>query len=322
MINKYTVWFGEPAVVILFFCFSFGMLYSQFSAASLSLFQLLPYKRLHQITIFALLKNSTLLSNTPPFPPIGQPFIVLPTIDSTNNYAMARAREGLATHGSAYFAIRQTGGKGQRGKTWITHPGENIVLSVVLQPDGLFINNQFLLSASVALACYDFFKKYGGEENTRIKWPNDLYWQDRKAGGILIESILGGSEPDEKTSYWRWAIVGIGININQTIFSADISNPVSLKQITGKTEDVLTLAQELCTFIQKRYSGLISLPPTDIIQEYNRALYQLNQPVKLKKGNAIFETTIQGVSPMGILLTKDVIERAFNFGEVEWIRGK
>lgn len=298
------------------------MLYSHFSVASLLLFQILPYKCLHQITIFALLKNSTLLSNTPPFPPIGQPFIVLPTIDSTNNYAMARVREGLATHGSAYFAIEQTGGKGQRGKNWITHPGENIILSVVLQPEGLFINNQFLLSASAALACYDFFSKYGGEENTRIKWPNDLYWQDRKAGGILIESILGGSETVEKNSNWRWAIVGIGININQTIFSDDIPNPVSLKQITGKTEDVLKMAQELCTLIQKRYSGLNSLPSKDIIQEYNAVLYQLNQPVKLKKGNTVFETSIQGVSPLGTLLTKDVIERAFNFGEVEWIGGK
>ncbi len=261
------------------------------------------------------------MSNTPPFPPIGQPFIVLPTIDSTNNYAMAQAREGLATHGSAYFAIEQTGGKGQRGKDWITRPGENIILSVVLQPAGLFINNQFLLSASMALACYDFFKKYGGGENTRIKWPNDVYWQDRKAGGILIESALGGSEPDEKTSSWRWAIVGIGININQTIFSGALPNPVSLKQITGKDEDVLKLAHELCTLIQKRYNGLYSFPPKDIIQEYNVALYKLNQPVKLKKGNAIFESTIQGVSTMGKLLTKDVIERAFNFNDVEWVGG-
>ena len=138
----------------------------------------------------------------------------------------------------------------------------------------------------------------------------------------MIESILGGSEPDEKTSTWRWAIVGIGININQTIFSDYIPNPVSLKQITGKTEDVLKMAQELCTLIQKRYSGLNSLPSKDIMQEYNAVLYQLNQPVKLKKGNTVFETSIQGVSPLGILLTKDVIERAFNFGEVEWIGGK
>jgi BirA family biotin operon repressor/biotin-[acetyl-CoA-carboxylase] ligase len=174
----------------------------------------------------------------------------------------------------------------------------------------------------MALACYDFLKKYGGAENTRIKWPNDLYWQDRKAGGILIEGVLGGSEPGEKTSCWRWAIVGIGININQTFFSDDLPNPVSLKQITGKSEDVLTLARELCTFIQKRYSGLNSSSPKDIIREYNSALYKLNQSVKLKKGNTLFETTILGVSTMGTLLTKDVMERAFNFGEVEWIGGK
>ena len=118
-------------------------------------------------------KNSDLLSYTPAFPPIGQPLIVLPSVDSTNNYAMAQARAGLAKHGAAYLALEQTGGKGQRGKSWITNPGENILLSVVLEPKALIIGNQFILSASVALGCYDFLKNYTGSELTTIKLPND-----------------------------------------------------------------------------------------------------------------------------------------------------
>ena len=287
-----------------------------------------------------------MLPNTPSFPPIGQPFIVLPTVDSTNNYAMAQARDGLATHGSVYFAMEQTSGKGQRGKKWITKPGENIILSVVLQPGVLSINHQFLLSASMSLACYDFFKKYAGDDKTRIKWPNDLYWQDRKAGGILIESVVrsqasgvGSQEsgvlnqerseniqithptPDYRlqTSPWQWAIVGIGININQSTFNQDLPNPVSLKQITGKNHDVIELARELCKCMENRYVALQTKTAVAISEEYTAALYKINQPVKLKKGSAVFETTLQGVSLEGKLLTKDVLERAFDFGEVEWV---
>ena len=86
-----------------------------------------------------------------------------------------------------------------------------------------------------SLPAYDFFNFYAIDE-TSIKWPNDIYWRDRKAGGILIENILQGKK-------WKFAIVGIGININQTLFPASLPNPVSLKQITGKTFNVVELGK-------------------------------------------------------------------------------
>ena len=284
--------------------------------------------------------------NTPSFPPIGQPFIVLATVDSTNNYAMAQAQEGLASHGAVYFAMEQTAGKGQRGKKWFSIPGENIALSAILQEMPLLVTNQFLLSASIALASYDFLKKYSGNENICIKWPNDLYWQDRKAGGILIESFIGSPRPggieqtqsdkSDKSSInnadlytsqsipntqlptVRFGIVGIGININQSVFGEEMRNPVSLKQITGKTFDVIHLAHELCECMNNRINALLTNRASLIADEYNSVLYKLNQPITLKKGNIIFETTIQGVSIEGKLRTKDVIEREFTSGEVEW----
>ena len=96
--------------------------------------------------------------------------------------------------------------------------------------------------------------KYAGDE-TKIKWPNDLYWQDRKAGGILIESIVRSRESG--VGSWEWAIIGIGININQTTFPDDLPNPVSLKQITGKNFDPVELAKELCGLLDKRFTELI-----------------------------------------------------------------
>jgi BirA family biotin operon repressor/biotin-[acetyl-CoA-carboxylase] ligase len=106
---------------------------------------------------------------------------------------MAKVRTGLAKHGDGYFAMAQVSGKGQRGKTWVTEPGTNIILTLVMQPSALQLAQQFQFSAAIALAAHDFFAFYAGDETT-IKWPNDIYWRDRKAGGILIENIVGGGE--------------------------------------------------------------------------------------------------------------------------------
>ena len=114
---------------------------------------------------------------------------ILESVDSTNNYAMAQVRTGLAKHGDGFFALAQVNGKGQRGKTWITEPGTNIILTLVMQPFPLPLAKQFTFSTAIALAVHDFFSAYAGDE-TFIKWPNDIYWRDRKAGGILIENII------------------------------------------------------------------------------------------------------------------------------------
>lgn len=241
---------------------------------------------------------------------IGHPYIILPTIESTNNYAMRQIQAGLASHGATWFAREQTAGKGQRGKSWLTTPNLNIILSTVITP-GLMPTRQFWLSATVALACYDFYKKYTGDE-TRIKWPNDVYWRDRKAGGILIENVFRGSD-------WLYAVVGIGININQVVFDPSLPNPVSLKQITGKDFDAAEMGMALCEALEKRYQELHTEGSDAIMQQYQQVLYKMHEPVTLKKGTILFETTIQGVSDSGRLITKDVIEREFDFGEVEFI---
>lgn len=238
-------------------------------------------------------------------------FKILDTVDSTNNYAMARVQAGMASHGMAWFAHEQTAGKGQRGKGWETQPGKNIAMSLVLQPDFLDARQQFYLSAAIALACFEFFSGYAGEE-TKIKWPNDLFWRDRKAGGVLIENVFHGKK-------WKWAIVGIGININQVSFDKAIKNPVSLKQITGKEFDTVALAKELYTLLMKKIQELSTRSFDKILEDYNTHLYKLNKNVLLKIENSIFETVIKTVSAEGKLLTVDSTDREFDFGEVEWI---
>jgi len=242
---------------------------------------------------------------------IGFPFTELASIDSTNNYAMAMAHEGLATHGAAFFAHEQTAGKGQLGRQWKTTALENIMLSIVLKPSGLPVTRQFFLSAAIAAGCYDFYKKYAIDD-VAVKWPNDIYWRDRKAGGILIENVLAGNN-------WQFAIVGIGININQTVFAEGVANPVSLKQITGKTFATVEMAKELCNCLQKRYELLFSAPLQETLENYNAILYKRGEKVKLRKDIAVFETIIKGVNENGKLMTVDTMEREFSLGEVSLV---
>lgn len=227
---------------------------------------------------------------------------------------MQQVHAGMAKHGMAWFAMEQTAGKGQMGKSWQTERGQNIAMSLVLKPERFKNAGQVQLILAVAVACKNFFEFYAGQK-IQIKWPNDIYWNDRKAGGILIESIMGTGDSDN----WRWAVVGIGMNINQTVFDPQLPNPVSLKQITGKEFDLIPLAKELGKKILDSVDQLNHKTKDAILGEYLQDLYQLNEKVRLKKGNILFETVVKGVNLNGQLIVQDTMERLFDFGEIEWI---
>ena len=259
--------------------------------------------------------------------PLGIPFIELQSVDSTNKYAMTLVQEGMAQHGWTVLSHEQTAGKGQRGKKWNTG-NDNLALSIIVNPYPLSPSEGFQLSACTAVAVYDFFYSYAGID-TKIKWPNDIYWCDRKAGGILIENVIGSSESragssesgvqSRESGKWKWTVIGIGININQTSFSADLPNPVSLRQVTGKKFDVVSLAKELCQILDKYYTELTTGKFKNIFRIYLQALYKKNEKVKLKKGNRVFEAVMKGVSENGQLIIQHSIEERFEFGEVEWV---
>lgn len=243
--------------------------------------------------------------------PAAKSFLILNSVGSTNNYAMGIIRDGLAEHGNAVFTYEQTQGKGRMGKVWDSQKGKNIALSIILAPQILTIYQQFHLSVGVALGCTDFLKNYAGVE-IKIKWPNDIFWNDRKAGGILIENVINGNA-------WQWAVAGIGININQTTFDLDsVFPPVSLKQITGKEYDVLELAKDLYEKVMMRFEMLQQNKFEEMLKEYNKNLFGLDKNVRLKKNNVVFEIMIKGVSAQGQLITEDVMERKFDFNEITW----
>jgi BirA family biotin operon repressor/biotin-[acetyl-CoA-carboxylase] ligase len=263
--------------------------------------------------------------------PLGIPFIELKSVDSTNNYALERIHAGLASHGAAFFTHEQVAGKGQRGKTWLTEKSSSLIVSVVIKPGALLLSQQFQLSACTAVSVCEFFRQYAGDE-TVIKWPNDLYWQDRKAGGILIENVIGttklansGSRLTNQqlgmsqSSSWQWAVIGIGININQPAFDPALKNPVSLKQITGSNFNTLELAKELCFILDRNYRVLSEEGFETIYHSYNLHLYKKNQLVRFKKGARSFEALVKKVSPEGALVVQHAIEEEFSWGELEWV---
>lgn len=258
-----------------------------------------------------MLKNSHLFSQTfANHTPI-TPFVVLSSVESTNNYAMAKLHAGMVEHGFAVMALEQTSGRGQRGKTWLSNPGENITLSIALslqnQASTRFFKFPFIFSASVALACYDFIKDLH-VSGISIKWPNDLYIGDRKAGGILIENTYSGGT-------WNGSVVGIGLNINQVNFPPGAGRPTSISTVTGINYDIVRLGKKLFQAVMARFNSI----DDSTMKAYNELLYRRGEATKVKKDNIVFTVIPDHVSDSGELITRGGIEQRFKVGEVEFV---
>lgn len=234
-------------------------------------------------------------------------FNILEQTESTNNYAMQQIHAGLAKDGSSWFARFQSGGKGQRGKQWISQPDESILLSVCIQNPTHFSLQKFHFNALIALTCANFLADVC-KKPIQLKWPNDLYWRDRKAGGILIENIIQGSN-------WKWAVVGVGINVNQGSFEDLNRAAVSVFQLAGEKHNseelAIALQQEIIHAIQNA-NNLES-----ILVSYNEMLYKRNEKVRFKTKDGEFEATVLGVNEDGELMTD--ASKNFRFGGVEWL---
>lgn len=223
---------------------------------------------------------------------------------------MGLIRAAMARHGAAVFAREQTKGKGQRNRSWASQKDRNIALSLVLEPQALDPSLPFLLSMAIALATADLYRKLVPDD-VSIKWPNDLYWRDRKAAGILIENLWQGKQ-------WSFAVAGIGININQTDFGELQGKAVSLRQITGRSEDPEALALRLCACADARYAQLLTDAPS-IIADYNALLYRRGETVRFRRDNRLFEARIDGVNEQGLLLVHHALPESFAVGAVEWL---
>ena len=240
--------------------------------------------------------------------------IELSQVDSTNNYALGQIREGLAYHGMSVFAHEQLAGKGQRGRKWLSPSGQNINLSLVIVPKTLILTHLFALSTLIAVETRNFLaEKVPG--NWLVKWPNDIYFQDRKAVGMLIENIISGQN-------WKWAVAGIGININQDHFPEDLKQAVSLKMISGEQYDCLELATELAGRIFKALEALepdVEQCARMYLDEYNDHLFRKNERINFEEGKVLKTGTVLEVTGKGQLVVQTEKTNYFDFGEIKWI---
>lgn len=244
---------------------------------------------------------------------IGNLIVRLEVTDSTNNYANQQIRENGLSEGTVFLAHEQTAGRGQQKNVWESEPGENLLFSIVLCPDFLEIRRQFMLSKVVALGIYKALNKY--VDSLKIKWPNDIYAGNQKLAGILIEnSVMSG--------LLKSAVVGIGLNVNQTVFYSDAPNPVSLQLLTNQHYDCEIILSEILTGINGYYSLLVDGQEEEIDQEFISVLYQLNEKHYYKTEVEIFEGEIIGVNEIGQLQIRknngEVLE--FHFKEVEFLQ--
>jgi BirA family biotin operon repressor/biotin-[acetyl-CoA-carboxylase] ligase len=222
----------------------------------------------------------------------------------------------LCSHGpvSDFTVIQadyQTAGKGQRGNSWEAEPGKNLLFSFVFHPLFMEAHHQFVLSKMVALAMKETLSAY--TPGIRVKWPNDIYWNDRKLCGILIENQLDGS-------HLAQCIVGIGLNVNQKEFHSDAPNPVSLCQIVGHEVDRNEVLNSFMQRVQSYYGNLIHGEAELISTRYFEALYRTDALYPFSDAQGEFTGRIRRVEEDGHLYIEDArgYLRRYTFKEVKY----
>jgi BirA family biotin operon repressor/biotin-[acetyl-CoA-carboxylase] ligase len=246
---------------------------------------------------------------------IGKEIIRLTSVDSTNNYANSQIRENEVPEGTVFLAYEQTAGRGQLKNFWESEPGKNLTFSLVLYPDFLEIRRQFMISKVVVLGIYSALHEH--IEDLKIKWPNDIYSGTRKLGGILIEnSIMFGK--------LKSSVVGIGLNVNQTVFKSNAPNPVSLQNLTNKHYDCDVILFAILSGINLYFNKLKDGKDNEIDQAFISHLYQLDETFKYRAGDEVFYGEIMGVNEIGQLLIRrnDGKILDFHFKEVEFLHEK
>ncbi len=237
----------------------------------------------------------------------------LDVVDSTNRYLRDEA-DSLWVDGKEIVAVtarHQTAGRGQRGNVWSSKDGENLLLSMLVRPgNSLEVANQFLLSQAVAVSLHAAIKCYGIE--TRLKWPNDIYVGNRKLAGILVELDYSGAFVEQ-------AIVGIGLNVNQTGFPPMDRVPVSMKMLLGKDIPVDDALASVLASFEHYYGMLLGGDSEAIAREYNSLLLGFGERHSFSDVDGEFTAVIEGVGPAGHLLLRrgDGTLSRYAFKEVE-----
>ena len=195
----------------------------------------------------------------------------------------------------------QTAGRGQTGNSWESEADKNLLCSIMLPPN----KNLYFLNIAVGVAIIRLIS-----EPLTIKWPNDIYWRDKKLAGILVENAIIGNEV-------KYSIAGIGLNLNQTEFVSDAPNPVSLKQITGKEYDI----ERLMSLLFETVQSVLNESEQEVWADYKAHLYRREGWYPFVDKNGTFEARISDVLPTGeiILCDRQGNQRIYEFKQIRYV---
>ncbi|MBO7247592.1 MAG: biotin--[acetyl-CoA-carboxylase] ligase [Bacteroidaceae bacterium] len=243
------------------------------------------------------------------------------SINSTNSYL-----KGL-NGGDADFDIEvattdyQTAGRGQKGNSWESEGGKNLLFSILIHPENVMASKQFCLSEAISLAVVDTLKRVLSDESlskdVAVKWPNDIYWKDKKIAGILIENDLVGCNI-------RDCIIGVGLNVNQEKFVSDAPNPVSLYNISGRRYDREELLNILLGYFIAYYQSIVENKQLQLHNQYKQSLFRREGFYSYMDSNGLFLASIEDVMDNGKLVLRDNngTMRTYEFKEVSIVLDK
>lgn len=247
-------------------------------------------------------------------PIIGNQVLKLQSLASTNEFLQKEIKNGAnLAEGFVVVARNQYEGKGLDKNKWESAPGMNLILSAYLKPNFIAAQDQFLLNKLVSLSVLDFINSISAKTSNKIKWPNDIYINDQKVSGILINNTIGGSEI-------MYSVIGVGININQVAFESDAPNPVSLKQIQNLDLNLDKCLNSFLIFFNRRYMQLRNREIQKIDEDYLKSLYRINEQHLFDHQNQTIKARVIGLGEFGKLklVTEDNVTIECDMKEIKF----
>ena len=237
--------------------------------------------------------------------------IHLPEVDTTNSY-IRRLDPPKNDEMWVVTTEFQTAGRGQGTNHWESEQGKNLLCSIMVSPREIKPTRQFLLSEAGALAVAEALDDYS--EDISLKWPNDVYWQDKKICGTLIETSMA-------TGKLRTCVFGVGVNVNQRAFLSDAPNPVSLWQIRGCETDCEEVLDKIVNALNKYLNMLYNGEEEKVSAFYHSRLYRGEGFFPYLDSNGVFMAEIVGVADEGPITLRDMQGRlrTYAFKEVQFI---
>lgn len=214
--------------------------------------------------------------------------------NSTNAYLQTLQKDLSKTEMHVVYTNFQTAGRGQMGNAWESERGKNLLFSLLFHPQHIALNECFYVSQLISVALLKVLSQHSN--GFSIKWPNDIYYNDKKIAGILIENTIKGA-------FLGSTIIGVGLNVNQKTFSSYPHNPISLHHIVGHTVDRKTLMQQIVATFETLYNEDNSKNIRNIYFEH---LYRANAWHRFSANNAIFEARIVNVETDGQLVVENL----------------